>query len=538
MLMYKIKNTAAQMLICSVCLGTIFLPRMAMLDRENALAGAAGGVGAALFVPLLAKYMRAGNKTVYLLLFCESIFVGGMFLRIFSELIHTVLLPEYGFAAAAAPMSAAVLYGAEKDGAAARLAALCAPILMLAVLLCFFPAAKDMDIYNVDIFPTIPFKAAGNAVRSCAVLAFPAIMFYTGERDAKGGVFAVAVAGAAALAAIFIWLSRFNYITEQPVLDLMYAGDSASSFIRRQEGLILGIVTVSAYFVLDGLLKCAAVSAGMLANIPQKTVFCSLLMLLAAFVPTNAAAAENWFNKAVLAGGALFLLIIPVTELLAERFRKGKTVKGFLAVIIMLVLSGCAGKDPEKREYALELFVHGDRSISVGAAKLSKDPKETEKSIFYEGRGSSLENAVQNANEKTGDNMYFGHLTLCVIDKMAVGEETLNELSAMFLHKEEFGRNVWILAADDTKALQRAAEDGRDIAAFAEKYYGKNGEYNKKGRSLDVNRLMYMLASADGNAQIPRVKCTDQGPEMSGGILVSNYSYAGDISREKFWALQ
>ena len=64
MLMYKIKNTAAQMMICSACLGVIFLPRMAMLDRENALAGAAGGVGAALFVPLLAKYMRAGNKTV------------------------------------------------------------------------------------------------------------------------------------------------------------------------------------------------------------------------------------------------------------------------------------------------------------------------------------------------------------------------------------------------------------------------------------------------------------------------------------------
>lgn len=209
-------------------------------------------------------------------------------------------------------------------------------------------------------------------------------------------------------------------------------------------------------------------------------------------------------------------------------------MKKIMIFLLLLLLTGCVGRDPEKRDYALTLFIHGDGTVAVGTAKLTKSGDGTAESVFYDGRGKTLAAAVRDVREKTGGGLYFGHLTLCVLDKKSIDKKVLDEISALFLSNEELAGNVWVLAADDAAALENAAREGEDMVRFAERFYGKNGEYAGNKRAVDANGLMYVLAKTGGNAQIPLARCVNGRPEMAGGIAVKNYICAEDIPREEF----
>ena len=194
-------------------------------------------------------------------------------------------------------------------------------------------------------------------------------------------------------------------------------------------------------------------------------------------------------------------------------------MKKWFVFLIALMLTGCAGKDPEKRKYALELYICGSGDVAVSTAKLSKSGDETKESVFYNGRGRNIAEAVQNARNKTGGALYFGHLTLCVFDKKAINTDILNEVTELFKHDEELGGYVWVMAADDIKKTEAAVRSGTDITEFAESFYGKNGEYAKNGKAADINMLMYKQAAGEA-AEIPLIKCVGEKLEMDGSVTV------------------
>ncbi len=296
--------------------GLIFITKIAVLDRQNAVFAALACILPAALAAALSGYIRAENKPIFILLFFESILAGSMFLRIYSELITVVLLPEYSKILIAAAMLAAVLYGCSKGKKAGRrLAVIAVPLILLCTAVCLIPAAKDMDIKNIDIVPKQPLNAVKNSLYAGLLLALPLISLY-GEKNKRGlnimPLFAAVWISSAA--AVIIWLSRFNYAAERPVLDLMYAGDGASSFIRRQEGLILGIITVSAYFLLNNMLGCAALALGGGSVKNGGCAICAAIMLVCAFLPETAETAEWLFEYSVLLGGTVLLIILPAVN--------------------------------------------------------------------------------------------------------------------------------------------------------------------------------------------------------------------------------
>gem|GEM_PF-2919757 len=519
-------RASAEILPCSFGLGLIYFPRIAMYDRENALSALVLGVVLAVLAVCVCGRAVTGGKVVSVLLFLECVFAGGMYLRIYSEMIKTVLLPEYKIFVTAAAMLLTALYGAAKGRAAGqRFALLVIPVLIAAAIICFLPSAKDMDIKNIRFIPSMPQNVAAYSVRSAFLLSFPLVAYTAQKRkNIKNTAAFIGLSGGFAVSAAFIWLSRFNYMTEQPVLDLMYAGDSASSFIRRQEGLILGIVTVCAYFLMELLISCAADPEGKGGAKTGSYAVCAGLMLIFAVSVNSVKTAEFLFDIAVYIGVSVFLILLSAVYFLKKFYKRRYNIgrkSGIAVSLLLAALTGCAGKDPEKRDYALGLFVRGDGSVSAAAAKLSKNGDNTNEYVFYEGMGATLEEAAENAASKTGNNLYFGHLVLCVIDKSALNEKYLDELGKMFLYKEEFGRNVWVMAAENVEDIEKAAENGENMTAFAEKYYGRNGEYAKKGKTVDINRLLYLSASGR-SAEIPRVVCVDGRPEISGEIIIYN----------------
>ncbi|MBQ9518372.1 MAG: hypothetical protein IJR59_00555, partial [Firmicutes bacterium] len=264
----------------------------------------------------LSGYIGTKHKAVYFLLFLETILAGGMFLRIYSQLIGAVLLPEYGSGIIAAAMLLTVLYGCMRGKIAGRrLALLSVPLLLVCAALCLVPAANDMDIKNVRILPERLSKAVKDSVFAGFLLVFPLVSLYGEKRKDTKNKAAFAAVWLAAVSAAFIWLSRFDYAAKRPVLDLMYAGGGASSFIRRQEGLILGIITLSAYFMLKNMLECAANSLGGGQTKTGGFALCAVLMFVCGLVPKTAETAEYWFKFAVTAGGTVFLLILPLAAL-------------------------------------------------------------------------------------------------------------------------------------------------------------------------------------------------------------------------------
>ena len=322
--MFRMKR-AAEVIPCALGAWLIFIPKTVMNDRQNGLAAVIFGLAFALILTRLPDIMRTKTKIFYVPLFFESIFAGGMFLRIFSEMTARVLLPEYKIWAIAAAMTAAVIYG-ESMGkkAKTRLAVLSAPVLLAGMVLCLVPAANDMDIKNVDLIPVYAFNVLENGIYAGLLMGFP-ILAADMEKKAETAGYLL-LTGMFAVSAAFIWLSRFNYITDQPVLDLMYAGKSASSFIRRQEGLILCIITVSAYFLLSGLTGCAARSLGSGRARSHAGFVGAGLIFLLSLLPENVQTAEILFKTSVAAGGVYFLIILPAVEVLLYLYGRKKTV--------------------------------------------------------------------------------------------------------------------------------------------------------------------------------------------------------------------
>ena len=161
-----------------------------------------------------------------------------------------------------------------------------------------------------------------------------------------------------------------------------------------------------------------------------------------------------------------------------------------IILFALLLLTGCAAKDPEQRDYALGLFIN-QNSISVGTAVLSKDGENTE-CEFYEGFGETLEKALEDADSKTSGSLYTGHLLMCVIDRRAI--DKTDELTKLFIEREELSKNVWVLAADDTKALEDT-----DIIQFVKRYYDRD---NKK--AADMNDIIKSLEQT-GAAAVPYI---------------------------------
>ena len=311
------ENDTPVILPGALCMGLIFMPYFAMCGGADALAGIFAGTVLAGLTALLSGYMRIWSKALYLPLLAAVSAVGGLFLRLYSGLISRVLLPEYPVWPIGAALLLTVLYGEAKGkNAVRRFAWLSGRVLIAAVPVCLIPAAKNADIRGAAVLPQDAAAAADYALLSCFLLALPLTVNYTqhGKTRPKAAALSVLLAGVLSAAAALIWQARFGYISQQPVLDLMYAGGTGS-FIRRQEGLILAVITLSAYSLLEGLLRCAAFCAGFGKAKKGGLIFCAALLLGTMFYPASVAC----LCRTVEISGAVFLLGLPLICAICEK---------------------------------------------------------------------------------------------------------------------------------------------------------------------------------------------------------------------------
>ena len=303
------KIYAPDITLCALCTGLLFFPHIVMEGGTDGLVGVITGTVLALILSVFSANMQTENKILLALFFAVSLVSGGMFLRIYSELISLVLLPEYPSWLIAAAMLFVVLYGSSKgNNAGRRFAALTAPTVFFAILVCLLPAAKNADIKTLLQKPEYPYRS----ISAGAVLLLPLLLFYTQieKQCAKRTFLSLFLAVLPCIAAAGVWQARFGYPSAQPVLDLMYSGN-ASSFIRRQEGLILAIITFSAYFLLSSMLRCAAYPFG---NKKYKYALCSVLMLIISSMPKNAGISREIFYMTAAVGMAVFTILIPIIK--------------------------------------------------------------------------------------------------------------------------------------------------------------------------------------------------------------------------------
>ena len=303
------KIYAPDITLCALCTGLLFFPHIVMESGTDGLVGIIMGTGIALIISVFSPYMHIKSKLLLTLFFAVSLVSGGMFLRIYSELISLVLLPEYPSWLIAAAMLFVVLYGSSKgNDAGRRFAALTAPTVFFAILVCLLPAAKNADIKTLLQKPEYPYRS----ISAGAILLLPLLLFYTQneKQGAKRTFLSLFLAVLPCIAAAGVWQARFGYPSAQPVLDLMYSGN-ASSFIRRQEGLILAIITFSAYFLLSSMLRCAAYPFG---NKKYKYALCSVLMLIISSMPKNADISREIFYMTAAVGMAVFTILIPIIK--------------------------------------------------------------------------------------------------------------------------------------------------------------------------------------------------------------------------------
>jgi spore germination protein (amino acid permease) len=178
---------------------------------------------------------------------------------------------------------------------------------IFAVLLWFYPVE-----YTLLTLPYIREKR--NIGRACGISVLVA-----------GGIMAIIFA---------VVIMRFGaaqmHSLDYPVLEMMYSVNLPSSFIERQEGLMLGVWIVGVFFVI-----CAGIHhSGMCAQELFKgtsrglvSAVCTVATVIAGLIPGSVQRAYNGMLDIVMLAESIYFIVVPVMLWLALVIKVGRKEK-------------------------------------------------------------------------------------------------------------------------------------------------------------------------------------------------------------------
>ncbi len=148
----------------------------------------------------------------------------------------------------------------------------------------------------------------------------------------------------------------------------------------------------------------------------------------------------------------------------------------------MLLLTGCGkSRELENRDFVMAIAIdRGDEiSVSTAVAKLT-DEEEKNEEVIFEGKGSTIEEAVADINNSTKGNLYMGHSRVIVLSN---DFDDYKSLIDFFGKNIEMSRDIVIVRANNPSKIIAAKNNDEPASEYIFDYYK-----NKKG--LDMDSLM------------------------------------------------
>ena len=183
------------------------------------------------------------------------------------------------------------------------------------------------------------------------------------------------------------------------------------------------------------------------------------------------------------------LLLIQTGFLFRGQNRRKKTAisAAGLSIILILVCSGCAGIEPEKRMYPLAMGIDTDGGEYIITYGMPDLPRATGEGKAEEGDASvltihgnsfdSIEKSYERTQEKYLD---IGHLQILVIGRRLTETDKWKEFMRYLKEESLAGENIYVFQAENPEELLKWSDGGTSFGEYVTGLIENRMEKDKK----------------------------------------------------------
>lgn len=220
----------------------------------------------------------------------------------------------------------------------------------------------------------------------------------------------------------------------------------------------------------------------------------------------------------------------------------------FLSLIFlnMLILSACWDKTEFTQvSFAVAMAIdekddNYEVTVKLMLPKEKDQGSDDAKVWLVSGSGASIYEAVENLNNRSPREAYWGHMSLIVLGESI--EEDITGVLDYFSRAGEFRRSVYVVFADGNGAeLLQASTEQSKVNAFYIYTLLRDMEMRYKNTAVDLNDCFlcsnyqgggaYLLPIV-GTAEPNSLQNTEQAPDIMGAVLIKDNRKSGRLDKE------
>ena len=211
------------------------------------------------------------------------------------------------------------------------------------------------------------------------------------------------------------------------------------------------------------------------------------------------------------------LVLIQTGFLFRGQNRKKKTVisAAGLSVILMLVCTGCAGIEPEKRMYPLAMGIDTDGSEYIITYGMPDLPRATGGGKAEEGDTSvltihgnsfdSIEKSYERTQEKYLD---IGHLQILVIGRHLTETDKWKEFMEYLKEEPLAGENIYVFQAENPEELLKWSDGGTSFGEYVTGLIENRMEKDRK-KGITLRQVYYQWYQRGVLQKLPEITMHD-----------------------------
>lgn len=211
------------------------------------------------------------------------------------------------------------------------------------------------------------------------------------------------------------------------------------------------------------------------------------------------------------------LVLIQTGFLFRGQNRKKKTVisAAGLSVILMLVCTGCAGIEPEKRMYPLAMGIDTDGSEYIITYGMPDLPRATGGGKAEEGDTSvltihgnsfdSIEKSYERTQEKYLD---IGHLQILVIGRHLTETDKWKEFMEYLKEEPLAGENIYVFQAENPEELLKWSDGGTSFGEYVTGLIENRMEKDRK-KGVTLRQVYYQWYQRGVLQKLPEITMYD-----------------------------
>lgn len=211
------------------------------------------------------------------------------------------------------------------------------------------------------------------------------------------------------------------------------------------------------------------------------------------------------------------LLLIQTGFLFRGQNRRKKTAisAAGLSVILMLVCTGCAGIEPEKRMYPLAMGIDTDGGEYIITYGMPDLPRATGEGKAEEGDTSvltihgnsfdSIEKSYERTQEKYLD---IGHLQILVIGRRLTETDKWKEFMRYLKEESLAGENIYVFQTENPEELLKWSDGGTSFGEYVTGLIENRMEKDKK-KGVTLRQVYYQWYQRGVLQKLPEITMHD-----------------------------